>query len=672
MASVRRFCRKNIHYIIIALITLALATGACLIRGGSIRESAVINEICTSNVASCMDENGDYPDWIEIYNPTNHDIDLSGYMVNDSNNFLRELFVIPDGTVIAPGAFYLFDPHFPITSSGCVVSLLDEKRQYVDRIEVPGLKYDTTWARNIDGGDEWNIKSPTPGYSNSDGEIIPPISRLGRVAMSAEPGFYADDFDLRLSSPNYGWRIYYTVDGTDPKQNGLQYTEPIRIYDRSNDPNVYSMIKDVSLEYMDDLISPPSYPIDKCTVVRAVAMDDNGIYTEESINTYFVGFDQKSAYTGMSVVSAVVDPDDLFSKERGITVVGKKYDDFVAAGKPEDYSGPRANLTERGRGSERPVNIEIYNEDHVRVLKKDAGIRIKGMSSRWDLQKSFSIIFRRAYAGNYKESFNIEGDRLDLHSFALDKGGQDVGTKMKDTIMELCMSGTDCATTGRYPCCLFLNGEYWGFYWLAERYDNSFIADKYGVDKDQVLYKNTYDFESNEWDVGSFDRQSLLDCYAANTIIAHARNWPNYNFRAWKTMDEEGTKFGDGRYRPVIFDVNSASMEEYEYNNLEYLSEEFYPFMQMCSDDPDFATDLVARIDEMCDNEFKQEKIMGMIDELYSRIHDQMILDRRRYVDCTEEEAERYFDESVNVLKTFYMKRYDNLKVYEKEFLNGK
>ena len=57
--------------------------------------NVVINEVCTSNVTCVKDDNGDYPDWIELYNPTDHAIDLSGYTVYKSSDPEKGKFVIP-------------------------------------------------------------------------------------------------------------------------------------------------------------------------------------------------------------------------------------------------------------------------------------------------------------------------------------------------------------------------------------------------------------------------------------------------------------------------------------------------------------------------------------------------------------------------------------------------
>ncbi len=667
---------KKKSYLIPVFLFAALVIAAGVMIAHKPQIDVVINEVCTSNVSCCEDENGDFPDWIEIYNPTPQDIDLSGYIINDSNDLKKEKFVIPDGTILAAGSYYIFDPQFPLSSNSVVINLLDKEKHYIDRVQVPKLKYDTSYGRADDGSPEWNIKEPTPGWSNSDGGDIAPVIE-GKVTASKETGFYDYDFELKLRSTGWGRKIYYTTDGTDPRTDGILYEGPIRIYDRSNDANIYSAIPEISHHYMEGDTQLPSFNVDKCTVVRAVAQDYFGRFTDICTYTYFVGFQDRKAYDNLTVVTLSADPDDLYSSDNGIMVLGDKYDKYVADGKPEEYEDVKANFTIRGRKAERAADIEIFDENHVPVLKTVAGMRTKGLSSRWDVQKSFSIFFRKAYGGEYRESFSVEGHDFDYHTLALDKGGQDFATKMKDTIAEDCMRDTSCATTQRIPCCLFLNGEYYGFYWLAERFDASYMAERYGVNKENVEFREVFDLDNLDWwQPEVFDNDALMDYYAMSIIFAHEGDWPAYNFRLWHTKDDEGTEYGDGRWRPVIFDMNSVSMEKPDEQTFAYLEERFYPFKDAVDDDDEeselFREDLVARINGMCAGEFSPQSIQEKIDSLYARIHDQMILDRMRFSNCSEKEAQEFFDSSVEALREFFRQRYGYLEAYKEDFLNGK
>ena len=58
-------------------------------------------------------------------------------------------------------------------------------------------------------------------------------------------GFYDNDFTLGLSSED-GAEIYYTTDSSNPLTSNTvkKYSEPIKIYDRSSEPNVYAEIGD--------------------------------------------------------------------------------------------------------------------------------------------------------------------------------------------------------------------------------------------------------------------------------------------------------------------------------------------------------------------------------------------------------------------------------------------
>src|SRR5512145_879238 len=88
----------------------------------------VINEV----MSNMGDPN---PDWIEIYNPSEVDVDISGFGVYDNIN---ALFTIPSGTSIAPKGYYVIicdkvlattDPanyaNFGISSGGETVYFVD-------------------------------------------------------------------------------------------------------------------------------------------------------------------------------------------------------------------------------------------------------------------------------------------------------------------------------------------------------------------------------------------------------------------------------------------------------------------------------------------------------------------------------------------------------------------
>ena len=62
----------------------------------------LVNEVMAQNQTSWSDETGSHPDWIELWNPNDEEVDISGWWLSDD---LAEPFdwQLPEGVVLAPG-----------------------------------------------------------------------------------------------------------------------------------------------------------------------------------------------------------------------------------------------------------------------------------------------------------------------------------------------------------------------------------------------------------------------------------------------------------------------------------------------------------------------------------------------------------------------------------------
>lgn len=83
--------RSNLHMscgvtcVLLILFLMGLfLTAACAVLPRT--QSVVINEVLASNGTVLADEDGEYEDWIELYNPTTAPIDLDGYTLTDNPN----------------------------------------------------------------------------------------------------------------------------------------------------------------------------------------------------------------------------------------------------------------------------------------------------------------------------------------------------------------------------------------------------------------------------------------------------------------------------------------------------------------------------------------------------------------------------------------------------------
>lgn len=143
-------------------------------------ESALkINEVQSSNATTLADEQGLYPDWIEIVNTGTETIDLSGYGLSDDVNKPMEwtfpamsigpgerVVVFADGTNNLEAEI----PHanFSISSGGETLSLYDAEGYLLDRVTVPELETDTSYARSPDATGDFVVEqTPTPNMENT-------------------------------------------------------------------------------------------------------------------------------------------------------------------------------------------------------------------------------------------------------------------------------------------------------------------------------------------------------------------------------------------------------------------------------------------------------------------------------------------------------------------------
>ena len=321
---------------------------------------------------------------------------------------------------------------------------------------------------------------------------------------------------------------------------------------------------------------PPDSPVDKAVVLRAVAFDAAGNSSNITTATYFIDFDQKDGYENAAVLSLVTDPDNLFSSETGIYVRGSLYDDAMEAGLiynglPWTYLTEYTNYYLEGAEAERPVYIQFFNASREETLAQDCGIRIRGNESRHFPQKSFSLYARSRYgSSSFSPVFFDTG--ISYPNLILNSGRQ-----LKKIFFFSLVEDRDTAIQQYTPCQVFLNGEYWGMYYLMEKYSSEYLAGHYDVAPDNILlvkdtryvengspqdiarYKELRTFlaEQNLADpdvyqelLTKMDMQSFIDWMCTNIYIANTDTKPlGGNVLTWQTLTPENDAEGDGRFR---------------------------------------------------------------------------------------------------------------------------
>jgi predicted extracellular nuclease len=185
-----------------------------------------VTEVKINEVYSMGDSTN--PDWIEIYNPTSSQVDLSGYKIynNVGQSGSKPKKEFSAGTVIPANSFFVIvvgdttiASWFDLLSSGETVWLEKANGSIIDSINIPSLGIDTSYARNPNGSTNWiKLTPPTKGVSNGLFPVV--MNEIYSRGVPADPDW------IEIYNPNSesvditGYKIYDVggKGGTKPKK----------------------------------------------------------------------------------------------------------------------------------------------------------------------------------------------------------------------------------------------------------------------------------------------------------------------------------------------------------------------------------------------------------------------------------------------------------------------
>ena len=367
---------------------------------------------------------------------------------------------------------------------------------------------------------------------------------------------------MQLLNQNPQFHIRYTTNGNSPTAQSSLYAEPLvldeRLYSKSN---IYTIqISPDSLAYVPDSVG-------HCIVIRAAVFDENNsCVSPVTTQSYFIralGCDTH----GLPAVSICADSLDLFGYENGIMVPGMMFDSL----NPEQ-SG---NYYMQGREWERKVNLEFREVADNSGINQACGLRTHGNRARRQSQKGLKIYAREEYGKKrFKHSF-FEDTPMNSFKHLLLKPYSTLYpfTGIQDYICNQMALALGLESAHSRPTCLFINGEYWGIYFLQEKMDERYLEDHFGINIEQCnIVSNWMELEcgsaqgfmemmdwletvdlSNQEDYDHLsslvDIDNFIDYIIFETFVANA-DWPANNSRCWHV--------NGGKWRWMFFDGDAA------------------------------------------------------------------------------------------------------------------
>ncbi len=426
-------------------------------QGVSQNSGVIISEIMLGNDTTLEDNYGEYPDWIELYNNTEERISLAGYGLSDEPA-LPGKWTFPDNAFIDPGQYKVIfasgrdtpiestavtlHTNFSLNATGEPVILTNAEDIIIDKCVLSTMPYDISYGRTSQSSIFQYMLSPSPGEENSDG--YNGIAETPYIQLTG--GVYADTQVVSISVP-YGCTVRYTTDSSEPSERSILYEGP--------------------------------FQIDSTTVLRARAFQDGKIQSEITTQTYLINVDHK-----LPIVSISTDPNNLYSNHAGILAYGDDYN--------RKYPFKGSNFYEDWEVS---AHLEMYEIDGSRVLNQDFGLRVFGAYSRAEIAKNFALIAREKY-GEEMFDYAIFPDRPyeSYKSIIIRNGASEwYASKIRDaTLTSLARDTTDLDVQAYYPVVFYLNGEFWGVYFLREKINKYYLNQHYGIDIESVdiIYGN--------------------------------------------------------------------------------------------------------------------------------------------------------------------------------------
>lgn len=489
-----------------------------------------------SEVVSVSSEKGAYKnDWLELYNPTDSAVNLAGYGLSTKPNSTEYTF--PEKTIEAGGYLLVYctgtssksaktlTAGFKISAAGETLYFTSPTGAILDTFETGKQRNGTSSGRPSDDRTVRRYFSkPTPGAPNpTDAASYPGYAEAPTIETPA--GYVSSGTKVKVHVPE-GTSVVITTNGSAPESDGKRYTQDFNV------------------------------TIKKTTVLKAKAFADGLMSSDVVTQTYLVEKKHK-----ISVVSLSSDKKGLFSESSGIMANGPGYSD-----KLPHYG---ANFW---KDWERSAHIEYYTVEGNKAVEFDCGLHTFGQYARGLPQKGLAMILRETYGANEVcYPFFSDNGVAAYKSLLLRPEGQDWNrAKLRDVLVPALLKNSFMTVDymDYKPIALYINGEYWGLYYLREKLNENYVVHKYGYEKGKVdlikgqsmaragsktaykalfktwLDKNSlksqknYDYFCSKVDIDSFIDFWIIETFAANHDTGNIRCYLAENGKwRWMTYD---------------------------------------------------------------------------------------------------------------------------------------
>ena len=519
-------------------------------------QSLVINEIMASNVDEFVSPAFQFDGWIELYNPSDKGVTLSGlWLSNDPTNTKMWRTTPANGVLPAKGYKVIWfenselcpsNANIKLDVDGGQIIISDDNGTVIASASYPASLERISFARTTDGGDIWaNTDKPTPGKSNSSSTFG--SAQLSAPVVSAGSQVFTSTMNITVDIPS-GTSLRYTTDGTLPTEtNG-----------KSSSTGVFSISSTTNFRF------------------RLFA---DGMMASPVTTRSYIKWDKEFKIPVLSVVS---DPRFLYDDSLGVYVQGVN-------GKPGNGQSSPCNWN---MDWERPVNMSYISEEGQMVFNQDVNLEMCGGWSRAWTPHSFKLKGDKELGGNKNLNYPFFKAKPYIRNRTLQvrNGGNDNSCRFKDAALETIIqtSGIDIDLQSYQPVHEFLNGKYIGVLNMREPNNKHYVYANYGWDDDLIdqfemspdsgyvqkegtidNFMKWYDLSADAANNDTYEEIKLMvdideyTNYMAAMMYLGGTDWPQNNIKGFRLTE-------NGKFRFVSFDLDFAFSTPDPFNTFEW------------------------------------------------------------------------------------------------------
>ena len=549
------------------------------------KKDLIINEIMSSNHKYLPQNGNQFYDWVEVYNNTNETINLSKYYLTTDYDD-PQMYQLPNVN-LGPYQYYV------IMASGDT-SLSNGNYKHAN--------FKLSSGKGLLLYKEEQLIDSLFIYS------IPRGNSYGRGSSNGH--FYYGTPTPKARNENNGIREV-SFNPTFNQEGGVfNGVSSLEIKIDGSGTIYYTTDGSVPTAKSTKYTGP--FRISKTTVIRAVAYERSKKNSDVITNSYIINANHKLPVMSVSLPEA-----------RFRSIQASTYGKSTAA-----------------------AHAELFEENSS--FSRDCGFKLFGGQSRELPKKSFALKFNSGYSGHLHYKVFDDKDLVEFNTLVLRGGSQDQGTTMmKDefnSLMQIKYGTVDAQAVK--PIVLYINGKYWGVYYIREKIDDDFIQNNYNVQaktnivnykfareegsnakiinlKKYILSHDMTDETNYNYVKTQINVENFADYWVTHTILGSS---DLHNIRYYNNSKIDG-----GKIRLILYDTDYTYLANYGAYYINFIKD---PSVLMAPPDStilkglfnnaEFKKLFIKRVAYYINNVWTEEHINEVYNYLYNSIEPEM------------------------------------------------